>query len=392
MQIFEFTRTNGMLEIKTPYNSAFVKLVKTISGREWDPAKKIWRVPDSAENFEILITEIKKLGGVCNVINAATPSVKKSDINKNFYPPQAIPIFDDNAVKDNDRKSKAEEKDGARRSNWLEKFGREMRLLKYSQKTIKTYCGYINELINHSMKSPELITSEDITAFMEHLVDNRAFSASTLNIAINAFKFFFKSINHDNLDYNIKRPRKDKKLPVILAVNEVAAIFDSTTNFKHRLLLMAAYSAGLRVSEVVSLKLSDIDLERNLITIRAGKGRKDRIALLSNTFRKSLAEYEKIEKPGEWLFPGHSAGTHIAVRTAEKVFENALKKSGIKKRASIHTLRHSFATHLLESGIDIRYIQKLLGHANVKTTEIYTHVSAKHLISIKSPLDKIFKE
>ncbi len=388
MQIFDFIRINGILEIKAPYNAAFIKFVKTISGREWDPTKKVWRIPDNDKIFEMLINEIKKLGGICNISNATTPCVKNSDINKNFNLPQVIPIVDDDAG----LKSETKEKDVAGWGRWLENFGREMRLLKYSQKTIKTYCGYVTGLINHSMKSPELITSEDLATFMEHLVDKRAFSASSLNIAINAFKLFFKSINHDNLDYNIKRPRKDKKLPVILAVNEVAAILDSTTNYKHRLLLMAAYSAGLRVSEVVSLKISDIDFERNLITIRAGKGRKDRVTLLSNAFRKSLDEYEKFEKISEWLFSGHSAGTHLSVRTAEKVFENALKKSGIKKHATIHTLRHSFATHLLESGIDIRYIQKLLGHANVKTTEIYTHVSAKHLISIKSPLDKIFKE
>jgi len=394
MQNFEFIKTNGMLEIKAPYNEVFIRLVRAINGREWDHIKKVWRVPDCAENFEILIKVIKELGGVYKIISPENVSSSKSVIGARLDLLQTI-SFNENNVDDHngrDNSQKGKTVLSVERNLWLEKFSREMRLLKYSPKTIKTYCGYINELIEYSMKPSDAITVEDITAFMGHLADNRSFSASSLNIVINAVRLFFKNVSHGNIDYKIKRPRKDKKLPVILAVDEVVRIIDSTTNFKHRLLLMAVYSAGLRVSEAVSLKLSDIDFGRNIITIRAGKGRKDRTALLSDIFRKSLAEYEKIEKPREWIFPGHSADEHISVRTAEKVFENALNKSGIKKHASIHALRHSFATHLLENGIDIRYIQKLLGHANVKTTEIYTHVSNRHLLGIKSPLDRIFKE
>lgn len=189
--------------------------------------------------------------------------------------------------------------------------------------------------------------------------------------------------------YEIKRPRKDKKLPVVLSKEEVAGILSSVENLKHRAILMLVYSAGLRVSEVVKLKLADIDNNRMLIHIKGAEGKKDRYAMLSKMALETLREYWGQYKPEQWLFEGVRKGRHLSTRTVEKILEHARERAGIIKAVTVHTLRHSFATHLLEAGTDLRYIQELLGHANSKTTEIYTHVSAKNIGQIKSPLDSL---
>jgi integrase/recombinase XerD len=169
----------------------------------------------------------------------------------------------------------------------------------------------------------------------------------------------------------------------------VAKILSSIDNIKHRAILMLVYSAGLRVGEVVKLKPKDIDSKRMLIYIRGSKGRKDRYTILSESVLKILREYWQQYKPQEWLFEGAKPEKHISIRTTQKIFEHACEKAGIKKEITIHTLRHSFATHLLESGADLRYIQELLGHKHIKTTEIYTHVSVKSIGKIRSPLDSL---
>ena len=170
---------------------------------------------------------------------------------------------------------------------------------------------------------------------------------------------------------------------------EVIRILQITEDIKHKALLMLMYSGGLRVGEVVRLKPEDIDANRKLIYIRASKGRKDRYTLLSDVALQTLRKYWKKERPKKWLFLSWNEEKHITARTVQKIFQNVCKKAGIKKKASVHSLRHSFATHLLESGIDLRYIQELLGHKSSKTTETYTHVSTKNLSTIKNPLDSL---
>ena len=189
--------------------------------------------------------------------------------------------------------------------------------------------------------------------------------------------------------YEIKRPRKDKKLPVVLSKEEVAKILSSVDNLKHKAILMLVYSAGLRVGEVVRLKPEDIDSKRILIHIKGAKGRKDRYTLLSEMALEILRKYWRDYKPDKWLFEGARKERYISTRTVQHILEHACTQAGIRKDISVHTLRHSFATHLLESGVDLRYIQELLGHAHSKTTEIYTHVSTKSLGKIQSPLDSL---
>ncbi len=190
--------------------------------------------------------------------------------------------------------------------------------------------------------------------------------------------------------YEIKRPRKDKKLPVVLSQEEVVKVLSALSNIKHRAILMLIYSAGLRVSEVVKLRPEDIDSKRRLVFINGAKGRKDRHTLLSEAALKTLRDYWRKEKPSsKWLFPEGKSDKYLHPRSVQKIFANACKRAGITKKVSVHSLRHSFATHLLESGVDLRYIQEILGHKSSKTTEIYTHVSTKNLLFIRNPLDEI---
>ncbi|OYD14748.1 recombinase XerC [candidate division WOR-3 bacterium JGI_Cruoil_03_51_56] len=178
----------------------------------------------------------------------------------------------------------------------------------------------------------------------------------------------------------------DRKLPVVLPEHEVLRILSKIINLKHWAIIMLIYSAGLRVSEIVRLKIRDIDGDRKMLWVRGGKGAKNRYTLLSGIALETLRNYYKAYRPKEWLFGGQRKG-HYSRRSVEKIMEHAIKKAGIQKEASVHSLRHSFATHLLENGVDLRYIQELLGHKSSKTTEIYTHVTRKSLLKIKSPLD-----
>jgi len=188
------------------------------------------------------------------------------------------------------------------------------------------------------------------------------------------------------------RPRRDKRLPIVLSKEEIKKMFLTEKNIKHRLLLMMVYASGLRVGEVVKLKRHDIDISRKILNIKAGKGRKDRYTIISETVINALTDYFSRYEVNQWLFSGYNPEKHLSIRSAQHIFEDALKKANIKKDATIHSLRHSFATHLLENGTDIRYIQELLGHSSIRTTERYTHVAKRRILSITSPLDTIDKE
>lgn len=192
-----------------------------------------------------------------------------------------------------------------------------------------------------------------------------------------------------NICIDLERPKKEKKLPEILSKNEISKLLKAVKNLKHKAILYLVYSAGLRVGEVVKLKPTDIDSDRMLIHIIQGKGKKDRYTILSETALSILRQYVKVYKPEHWLFPGQHPDKHLTERSVQKVFGNARIDAKIRKNVSVHNLRHSFATHLLEGGVNLRYIQELLGHSSSKTTEIYTHVTQKNLSNIISPLDTI---
>jgi len=272
---------------------------------------------------------------------------------------------------------------------YFENLRKNLVVRKYSPKTIKSYIHYNKDFLGYVRKKPNEITNEDVKDYLFYLVEEKEVSASTLNTAINALKFYYGEVLKGGFVYELKRPKKDKKLPVVLSREEISRILSSITNIKHRLILMLIYSAGLRVSEVVKLKPGDIDDERKLIHIKGGKGRKDRYTMLSEMAIEMIRRYLKEYGQSIWLFSSQDKEKHITTRTVEKIFSNACRKANIKKNATVHSLRHSFATHLLERGTDLRYIQELLGHKSSKTTEIYTHVSNKDIGKIKSPLDSL---
>ncbi len=261
---------------------------------------------------------------------------------------------------------------------------------RYSRSTVQTYVHYFKELINHFPATPiDEISEAQIKEFMRYLVLDRRVAASTQNQAINAIKFYFEQLKGDvRKRYSLERPLKERKLPEVLSEEEVAAILRAHENLKHKTMLYLIYSAGLRRNELINLTPMDIDEARNIINVRGGKGNKDRQTLLSTTAREMVQRYVAHYQPVTYLFEG-GAGQRYSESSLQQVFVQALRKSGIRKRVTLHTLRHSFATHLLEHGTDLRYIQALLGHNSSKTTEIYTHVTKKGFDKIRSPLDNL---
>ena len=262
---------------------------------------------------------------------------------------------------------------------------------RYSPNTIKTYTEALGVFFQfHSNKAPEKLEIEDIIHFNTGYILRKNLSASYQNQVINAIKLFYRNRfkRFMNLD-NIQRPRREKRLPNVLSKQEIKAILEAPTNLKHRALLSLIYACGLRRSEVLNLTLKDVLSDRNLLFIRQSKGKKDRVVPISHKIIEMLRDYYKAFKPKTWLFEGQYTGEQYSDRSLQLVLKQALQKAGNKKPVSLHWLRHSYATHLLESGTDLRYIQELLGHSSSRTTEIYTHVSTQNLQQIRSPFDDL---
>ena len=262
---------------------------------------------------------------------------------------------------------------------------------RYSPNTIKTYTEALGVFFQfHCNKAPEKLEIEDIIHFNTGYILRKNLSASYQNQVINAIKLFYRNRfkRFMNLD-NIQRPRREKRLPNVLSKQEIKAILEAPTNLKHRALLSLIYACGLRRSEVLNLTLKDVLSDRNLLFIRQSKGKKDRVVPISHKIIEMLRDYYKAFKPKTWLFEGQYTGEQYSERSLQLVLKQALQKAGNKKPVSLHWLRHSYATHLLESGTDLRYIQELLGHSSSRTTEIYTHVSTQNLQQIRSPFDDL---
>ena len=281
----------------------------------------------------------------------------------------------------------------AGKTGFYETIRRELRLRNYSHKTIKSYLSCLRSFVEYfKPKHPRRITEEEIRKYLLYLIEEKKLAAGTVNQVFNALRFLYVELyNAPFVIGKLPRPMKEQKLPDVLNEEEVVRIFKAVPNLKHRTMLMLAYASGLRVSEVVNLKIEDFDVERGMIHIRGAKGKKDRYTLLPASLREILHRYWKEYNLGTsgWFFGGAKPNYHLAVRSIQHVFERAVQQAGITKLVSMHSLRHSFATHPLEHGTDLRYIQELLGHKNSKTTEIYTHVSKQHIGNIKSPLDFI---
>jgi integrase/recombinase XerD len=266
----------------------------------------------------------------------------------------------------------------------------QMKEKRYSERTIKVYTGMFTEFINYYHKFDiDTINEAQIISFLRYLVMERKVSTSYQNQAINAVKFYYeKVLKGQRKFYFVDRPNREITLPVVFNEEEVIRLLSSVSNIKHKCMLMLAYSAGLRLGEIVRLKLSDIDRERMQIRVEEGKGRKDRYTKLSARFLVTYDKYLEEYKPVEYVFNGAKGGLY-SESSVQTMMSTTLKKAGITKDASIKTLRHTFATHSLECGVDLRYIQSMMGHASSKTTEIYTHITTKGFDQIKSPMDNL---
>ena len=340
------------------YNEDIITLVKQIEGRRWSASNRFWHIPFQENYIEVLNNIFK---GKLEFIKTTTD---KEDMKTTLKPSYEKAIID---------------------------FSDQLTLKRYSQNTMVIYKEQIIRFFKyHQGIDPFKLTDENVKEYLLHLLKKKNISLSYQKQVISAIKFYFEKIlGRDTKKYYFEIPRnKELKLPVVLSKNYVKKIISSTNNVKHKAILSTIYSAGLRLSEVVNLKIADIDSERKLIYIRSAKGKKDRTSILSKELILMLRKYYKEYKPKVWLFEGLETGQY-SKRSVQNIFKKSLQKSKISKTATVHSLRHSFATHLLEKGDDLRYIQKILGHRSSKTTEIYTHVTSVGLNKIKSPLDEI---
>jgi integrase/recombinase XerD len=277
-------------------------------------------------------------------------------------------------------------------SNLSERAKMDMALRNFSPKTVKAYQSHLGYFSRYFNCDVEALGEDDIRKYLYHLKEEKKYSNSNLSQAFSAVKFLYKDVLKMPMTLSsLRGPKKIHRLPVVLSYDEVKRIFHVVKNPKHKTILMTTYSAGLRVSETSHLKIADIDSKRMQIRVEQGKGKKDRYTLLSKTLVDVLRDYWKMYRPSLWLFPSSRENKPIDVSTIQRVFKKALKETKIQKPATVHTLRHSFATHLLEQGVGLFKIQKLLGHAYIQTTMIYLHVQQSRSTGIVNPLDIVMK-
>ena len=343
------------------YNATLIAHIKKLEGIKWSATNKCWYVKN-----------------------------QKGILNRIFTHFKGIVWLDLDNLKKQEKQSKRYTKPVKSQKMIPEAYSRLLVRRRYSPNTINTYTHFFKQFINYFPDTDlDQLTEEHIRQFQDYLVSKRKVSISTQNQAINAIKYYFEQVlDGERKTYHIERPRREKKLPHILSEQQILRIIEATENLKHQSIIVVMYSAGLRVGELLKLRRQDLNFDKNLIFVRDAKGKKDRTTILAESTAKMLHVYLEEFKPNYWLFegPGRKQYSSTSVNVLLKV---SAKKAGIEQRVSSHMLRHSFATHLLEQGVDLRYIQSLLGHSNSKTTEIYTHVSKRSLANIRSPLDSI---
>jgi site-specific recombinase XerD len=264
----------------------------------------------------------------------------------------------------------------------------EMGLRNFAPKTVTLYVDNVAKFAKHFGRSPELLGEEEVRAYLVHLVEERKLAWGTYNQALAALRYLYRWVlKRGDVVRDIRGPRRERHLPVVLSIDEVRRFFAAVVAYKHRIILMTAYSAGLRISEVINLQVKDLDSERMVIHVRQGKRNKDRYTVLSPVLWEMLRHYCWAARPVTYLFPGRALNKPVSDSQVQRACKEAQAAAGIDKEVSPHTFRHSFATHLLEAGTDLRVIQALLGHSNPQTTALYTRVSTKVIGSTRSPLD-----
>ena len=387
----------ALLVVSFPHDPIGNDLIGQIPNRRFSYSRKGWTVPNTRES----IIKIGQLFGkeYCRfdeaVVRLYKPAATPIDVEQATNPPWP-PL----AKRPTATHRKPFRYAPGRRSWPIREYDQHpviiavtnaLRVQQYSFKTLKNYKQALIALVRYvGEKLLDQFTKPDYQKYLLFLVEEKRLSSATLNVHINAWKFYCeKVLGREKEFYDIAYPRQPTKLPTVYSLAEVKAIFAATTSLKYRTLFQLVYATGLRLSEVAHLRLTDIDRDRQLITVRAGKGKKDRVVMLSEKLTIYLDEYVVGYKPKTFLFEDIMSNEPLANRTIQRVYGETVRFAGIQKRGGIHTLRHSFATHLLESGLDIRFIQKLLGHESIMTTMRYTHVTADKISTLKSPLDTL---
>lgn len=280
-----------------------------------------------------------------------------------------------------------------KRQEIVEKFNKQIRIENYSEQTIKNYLSALKLFLEYVERlKVKQVTDKEIQNYLFYCKTEKKYSYSSMKQIIATISYLYKKVFNNPIPeaLNVKF-RKPSILPTVLSAKEISKILQVTKNIKHKTIKLLIYSAGLRLGKLLNLRIGDIDSESMKIHVKQGKGKKDRYVMLSENMLKMLREYYKVYKPKEFIIEGQK-GDKYSPKSVQSIFNAALKKTGIKKKATVHTLRHSFATHLLDEGTDIRYIQELLGHKRLATTQIYTHVSSYSINKIKSPADHLIIE
>ena len=348
-------RNNSVFFLHFYFNDLIIEKLKSISA-SWSQTKKCWCLKNSEENLALILELFK--------------DVTKVDVSK-------IP-----------KKTRFKRDLTTAEKKILNNFYLFLKGKRYSQSTIQTYTVFVADFINFHTKTPlEELTNRDVELFIETVFIERNYSVSSQRQFISALKIFtvfYPQIKINNL--SLERPKKSRLLPNVLSQEEVLRIIQYTQNIKHRAILTLLYSCGLRIGELINLKLEDFHVERKQLIVKKGKGRKDRYVSLADSFLPLLSNYYNSYKPIIYFVEGQNGGKYSA-ESIRSFLRKSCKKAGIRKLVTPHTLRHSYATHLLENGVDLRYIQTLLGHSKPETTMIYTHVQRKDLMEIQNPLD-----
>jgi site-specific recombinase XerD len=355
------------LRLDLPYIPALIQRVKTIAGARWVPPAKEWELPDDpAIREQLRERQLEKY------VKAEMPARSQG----------AAQVPESPTVRDQPGLSPAF-------AECLLRCEEELRLKRYAWTTIKSYRYHLRHFFAAcSDLSPEQVDRDTVKHYILERSERKNFSAATQNQLLNAIKFWLEQVERRPKEFYELRPRKPKKLPNVFSEDEIKKLFAAVDNLKHRCVLTLIYSGGLRLREVLHLRVEDIRADRQEIFIHGGKGNKDRYTTLSKRALSLVEKYRRQHRPAYWLFEGQQGGQYSA-RSVQAIFRRAVKKAEVNPFATVHTLRHSFATHLLERGVSLRHIQELLGHNSSKTTEIYTHISNVHRRTITSPLDTI---
>lgn len=354
-------RNKSRILLQFAHNKTWNERIKKVPGASWSSTLKGWHIPDTEENRKR-----------CGLAPATALSIVQQKIQ-----------YSSIKLSPNNKKQ-------------LLLYVEQLALRKYSKSTLQTYRNEFMQLLQ-LLKDIQVqdLTPEHLKRYMLYCVVKLQLSENTLHSRLNALKFYFEQVlKKEKFFFDIPRSKKQLQLPKVLNELEIGRLFKAITNLKHKAIVFTAYSAGLRVSEVVNLKLTDIDSKRMTLFIQQSKGKKDRYVNLSPVLLDILRAYMKKQeqKPINYLFEGQIPGEPYSTRSAQQIFTDAKIKAGISKNISFHGLRHSFATHLLEKGVDIKYIKDILGHFDIKTTERYVHVARKALVNIGSPLDDLHEK